>query len=86
MSVWVSSLVSTQDVINLILEKYKVESRPENFALFIVRDNGEQRRMKDDDYPLVVRVMLGPHEDVARIFLMDTQTTAEIRYLRCASY
>lgn len=40
MSVWVTSLVNTQEVINLILEKYKVESRASNFALFVVRDNG----------------------------------------------
>lgn len=39
-SVWVSSLVNTQEVINLMLEKYKVESDPRNFALFVVRDNG----------------------------------------------
>lgn len=79
MSVWVTSLLSTPDVINLLLEKYKVDSRSENFALFIVRDNGEQKRLKDDDYPLVSRVMLGPHEDVARLFLMDAQSTSEIR-------
>lgn len=80
MSVWVTSLVSTQDVINLLLEKYKVDSHPENFALFIMRDNGEQRRLKDDEYPLIVRVMLGPHEDVAKLFLTDSQNTAEIRF------
>lgn len=74
-----SSLVSTQDVVNLLLEKYKVESRPENFALYIIRDNGEQRRLKDDDYPLIVRIVLGPHEDVARLFLMDANSTTEIR-------
>ncbi|XP_050088531.1 uncharacterized protein LOC126572871 [Anopheles aquasalis] len=78
MNVWVSSLVSTQEVINLLLEKYKVESKAENFALFIVRDNGEQKKLRDDDYPLVTRVVLGPHEDIARIFLMDGQQTQEI--------
>lgn len=66
----------------MLLEKYKVDSKPENFALFVIRDNGEQRRLKDDDYPLVVRVMLGPHEDVARLFLMDAQETQEIRYVK----
>lgn len=40
MSVWVSSLVNTQEVINLMLEKYKVDSDAQNFALFVVRDNG----------------------------------------------
>ncbi|XP_022185024.2 uncharacterized protein LOC111044243 [Nilaparvata lugens] len=78
MSVWVTSLVSTQEVINLMLDKYKVDSKPNNFALFVVRDNGEQRRLRDDEYPLLVRVMLGPHEDVAKLYLMDRHSTEEI--------
>uniref|UniRef100_A0A1B0CI23 Putative ras gtpase effector rassf2 n=1 Tax=Lutzomyia longipalpis TaxID=7200 RepID=A0A1B0CI23_LUTLO len=78
MSVWITSLVDTKEIINLLLEKYKVDSRPENFALFIVKDNGEQRRLKEEEYPLLVRVMLGPHEDVARIFLVDSHATPEI--------
>ncbi|XP_075215009.1 ras association family member isoform X2 [Lycorma delicatula] len=78
MSVWVTSLVSTQEVINLMLDKYKVDSKPNNFALFVVRDNGEQRRLREDEYPLLVRVMLGPHEDVAKLYLMDRHSTEEI--------
>lgn len=78
MSVWVTSMVNTQDVIKLLLEKYKVESDCNNFALFVVRDNGEQRRLKDDEYPLLSRVLLGPHEDVAKLFLMDSNTTQEV--------
>ncbi|EDV95049.1 serine-rich adhesin for platelets [Drosophila grimshawi] len=78
MSVWVSSLVTTQEVINLVLEKYKVDSAAENFSLFIVRDNGEQKRLKDNEYPLITRITLGPHEDVARLFLVDARKTDEI--------
>ncbi|KAH8381786.1 hypothetical protein KR009_000205 [Drosophila setifemur] len=78
MSVWVSSMVTTTEVINLVLEKYKVDSAPENFSLFIVRDNGEQKRLKNDEYPLVTRVTMGPHEDVARMFLVDARKTDEI--------
>ncbi|XP_017017570.1 serine-rich adhesin for platelets [Drosophila kikkawai] len=78
MSVWVSSMVTTTEVINLVLEKYKVDSAAENFSLFIVRDNGEQKRLKDDEYPLITRVTLGPHEDVARMFLVDARKTDEI--------
>jgi hypothetical protein len=40
MSVWVTSLVSTTEVINLILEKYRVDSHVGNFALYVVHDNG----------------------------------------------
>ncbi|CAB3381788.1 Hypothetical predicted protein [Cloeon dipterum] len=78
MSVWVTSLVNTSEVVNLILEKYRVDSNPNNFALFVVHDNGEQRRLREEDYPLVARVMLGPHEDVVKLFLMDAQSTQEI--------
>ncbi|XP_058444283.1 uncharacterized protein LOC131425965 [Malaya genurostris] len=78
MNVWVTSLVNTQEVINLLLEKYKVESRAENFALFVIKDNGEQKKLKEDDFPLVTRVILGPHEDIAKLFLMDGQQTPEI--------
>lgn len=78
MSVWVTSLTSTQEIINLLLEKYKVESKAENFALFVVKDNGEQRRLGNDEFPLVSRLMLGPHEDVSKIFLMDSHATPEI--------
>jgi Ras association domain-containing protein 2/4 len=34
--------------------------------------------LKEDEYPLMVRVMLGPHEDVAKLYLMDRGTTEEI--------
>ncbi|XP_058826751.1 uncharacterized protein LOC131686775 [Topomyia yanbarensis] len=78
MNVWVTSLVNTQEVINLLLEKYKVESRAENFALFVIKDNGEQKKLKEDDFPLISRVILGPHEDIAKLFLMDGQQTPEI--------
>lgn len=79
MSVYVTSLLSTQEIISLVMEKYKVESKAENFGLFIVRDNGEQKKLSNDDFPLLVRILIGPHEDVARLFLMDTQVTEEIR-------
>lgn len=80
MSVWVTSLVTTHEVINLLLEKYKVDSAAENFSLFIIRDNGEQKRLKENEYPLITRIMLGPHEDVAKLFLVDAKKTDEIRY------
>lgn len=43
MSVWVTSLVNTQEVINLMLDKYKVDAKSDNFALFVVRDNGGKK-------------------------------------------
>uniref|UniRef100_T1IQK5 LIM zinc-binding domain-containing protein n=1 Tax=Strigamia maritima TaxID=126957 RepID=T1IQK5_STRMM len=76
--VWVTSMVNGPEVINMLLDKFRVENPPQNFALFVVRDNGETRRLQDTEYPLLVRVNLGPHEDVAKVFIMDKRKTNEI--------
>ncbi|XP_045598504.1 uncharacterized protein Rassf isoform X2 [Procambarus clarkii] len=77
-SVWVTSLITAEEVLNMLLEKYRVEMSTRNFALYVIKDNGERRRIRDDEYPLITRVMLGPHEDVARVFIVDAQQTEEI--------
>ncbi|XP_042876250.1 ras association domain-containing protein 4-like [Penaeus japonicus] len=77
-SVWVTSLITTEEVLNMLLEKYRVEMSSRNFALFVIKDNGERRRIRDDEYPLITRVMLGPHEEVARFFIVDAHQTDEI--------
>lgn len=40
MSVWVTSLVTTPEVINMMLDKYKVDGKVDQFSLFLVFDNG----------------------------------------------
>ncbi|XP_032785262.1 ras association domain-containing protein 4 isoform X1 [Daphnia magna] len=73
MSVWTTSLVNTQEVINMLLDKYRVECPASNFSLFVVKDNGERRRVKDDEYPLLLRVMQGPDESVSKLFLVESE-------------
>lgn len=77
-NVWITSLVNAPEVINMLLDKFRVENNPQEFALYVVRDNGETRRIKEDEYPLLTRVILGPHEDVAKVFIMDKNKTNEI--------
>jgi len=73
MSVWTTSLVSTQEVVNMLLDKYRVECPASNFCLFIIKDNGERRRVRDEEYPLLLRVTLGPDESVAKLFLVERE-------------
>ena len=40
LSVWVTSLVTSREMIDMVLEKYRVEDRGDNFALYIVWDSG----------------------------------------------
>ncbi|KFM72229.1 Ras association domain-containing protein 2, partial [Stegodyphus mimosarum] len=62
----------------MLLDKFKVVNNPEDFALYVVRDTGEHRCIQDHEYPLLVRVMLGPSEDVAKVFIMNKNQAREI--------
>jgi len=73
MSVWTTSLVSTQEVVNMLLDKYRVECPASNFCLFIIKDNGERRRVREEEYPLLLRVTLGPDESSAKLFLVERE-------------
>ncbi|KAK2160801.1 hypothetical protein LSH36_127g17013 [Paralvinella palmiformis] len=61
-----------------------VINNPHDFCLCIVRSSGavffisETRVLKDDDFPLVERVILGPLEDVAKLFIMDKDKVKEV--------
>jgi len=73
MSVWTTSLVSTQEVVNMLLDKYRVECPANNFCLFIIKDNGERRRVREEEYPLLLRVTLGADESSAKLFLVERE-------------
>ena len=38
--VWATSVLSASEVLVLLFEKYCMESDPEQFALYVVRENG----------------------------------------------
>uniref|UniRef100_A0A2K6UQ39 Ras association domain family member 6 n=1 Tax=Saimiri boliviensis boliviensis TaxID=39432 RepID=A0A2K6UQ39_SAIBB len=50
---------------------HEIENSPQDFALHLIFATGEQRRLKKTDIPLLQRLLQGPSEKNARIFLMD---------------
>jgi len=78
MSVYTSSLANHADVLTALLAKYKVEAEPGEFALYLMHETGERRMISETEFPLLVRVRTGPHEDVAKLYLMDRTRTEEI--------
>ena len=40
----------------------------------------ERRLVGDDENPLVLRVNLGPHEDIAKLYIFDKNETTEISH------
>ncbi|XP_008265978.2 ras association domain-containing protein 6 isoform X1 [Oryctolagus cuniculus] len=67
----INSNMRTEEVIKQLLQKFKIENSPQDFALYIIFATGEQRRLKKTDIPLLQRLLQGPSKTHARIFLMD---------------
>ncbi|XP_051821500.1 ras association domain-containing protein 6 isoform X2 [Antechinus flavipes] len=66
---------------------HEIENNPQDFALYIIYATGEKRRLKKTDIPLLERLLQGPSQKNARIFLMD-QDAEEIssdvaEYIHC---
>ena len=45
-----------------LLDKYKIESSPGDYSLYLVRETGERRLVGEQECPLTLRVTQGPHE------------------------
>ncbi|XP_050392530.2 ras association domain-containing protein 2 isoform X2 [Patella vulgata] len=70
-SVMVSNNMRTPDVVRTLLEKFKVENQPDEYVLTVVLDTGEEKLLKDTDYPLLHRLNFGPDENQAKIFIKE---------------
>ncbi|XP_030059044.1 ras association domain-containing protein 4 isoform X2 [Microcaecilia unicolor] len=79
-NVRVNSTMTTPQVLSLLLNKFKVESSPHEFALYLVHESGERSKLKDTEYPLICRILHGPCEKIAKIFLMEADLGEEVPY------
>ncbi|XP_033981921.1 ras association domain-containing protein 6 [Trematomus bernacchii] len=81
----ISSKMNTNQVIEQLLHKFKIENDPQEFALYCVHQSGEKRKLSDGDQPLWERILQGPSDDIMKIFLinMDEQevSNAVAQYL-----
>jgi len=80
MCVYTSSKSGTKEVLTALLEKYKIESEPCDYALYVIKETGERRLITENEFPLLLRVNQGPHEEISKIYLMDQQKTEEISH------
>uniref|UniRef100_A0A673K882 Ras association domain-containing protein 2-like n=1 Tax=Sinocyclocheilus rhinocerous TaxID=307959 RepID=A0A673K882_9TELE len=79
-NVRINSCMTTPQVLRVLLNKFKIENSPDDFALYLVHASGERVQLKRTDYPLVVRILQGPCEHVCKIFLMEQDLGEEIPY------
>ncbi|XP_078453516.1 ras association domain-containing protein 4 [Lampetra fluviatilis] len=79
-SVRVSSNMTSPEVVSSLLYKFRVENNSSDFALYIVRTTGEKRRLKVSEFPLITRILHGPSEKIARLFLMEEDLGEEVTH------
>ncbi|KAI1904910.1 hypothetical protein AGOR_G00010540, partial [Albula goreensis] len=70
-NVRINSKMTTHEVIVQLLQKFKIENDPYEFALYCIHQSGEKRKLGDSDLPLWERVLHGPSESIMKMFLMD---------------
>ncbi|TRY53717.1 hypothetical protein DNTS_020267 [Danionella cerebrum] len=79
-NVRVNSNLTTKQILNLLLNKFRVENKADEFGLYLVHESGERTKLKDTEFPLVSRLLHGPCEQIARIFIMEEDLGEEITY------
>ncbi|XP_070833701.1 LOW QUALITY PROTEIN: ras association domain-containing protein 4a [Chaetodon trifascialis] len=79
-NVRVNSSMTTEQVLNLLLHKFRVENKSEEFVLYMVHESGERTRLRDDEYPLVARVLYGPCEKISKILITEADLGEEVTY------
>ncbi|GLD54208.1 ras association domain-containing protein 2b [Lates japonicus] len=79
-NVRINSCMRTPQVLRVLLNKFKIENSPDDFALYLVHTSGERVKLKRSDYPLVLRIMQGPCEQVCKVFLMEEDLGEEVTY------
>ncbi|BFZ03713.1 hypothetical protein BsWGS_06752 [Bradybaena similaris] len=69
-SVTVDGTLNCSDVIETLLDKFKVQNSPDEYVLSVVTEEGE-RLLTHSDKPLLERLKLGPEETLGKIFIKE---------------
>ncbi|XP_074473635.1 ras association domain-containing protein 6 [Sebastes fasciatus] len=67
----ISSRMTTNQVVEQLLNKFKIENDPQEYALYCVHQSGEKKKLSNKDQPLWERILQGPSDDIMKIFLID---------------
>ncbi|KAE8591736.1 hypothetical protein XENTR_v10018556 [Xenopus tropicalis] len=79
-NVRVTSKMNTCQVLKLLLWKFRVENSPNEFALYLLHESGERTKLGETEFPLICRILQGPSERIAKIFMMETDLGEEISH------
>ncbi|XP_020629901.1 ras association domain-containing protein 2-like isoform X2 [Orbicella faveolata] len=76
----VTSRTKTREVIKMLMTKFQITDGPQKFHLYAVYDNGSIRQLRNEEFPLYCRLLLGPSEEAAKIFVMEADDSNNISH------
>ncbi|XP_065911520.1 ras association domain-containing protein 4-like isoform X2 [Dysidea avara] len=74
----VSNTSKMREVIKMLLIKFKVINDPGEFSLYVVQDTGVIQACKEEEHPLMTRLKLGPNEELAKIYIMEADSSVDV--------
>ncbi|XP_047144946.2 ras association domain-containing protein 4 isoform X2 [Hydra vulgaris] len=74
----ITNHVRAPQLIDMLFKKFQITDERKKYTLFTLFESGGQRRITPDAYPLLTRLHLGPCEDVAKIFIMESADQTDI--------
>lgn len=74
----VSSILSTNHVIALLLGRNKIINHYRHYGLFLMYHNGYSRQLKEEEIPLLMRLQVGPSDQACKIVIKDIHTNDKL--------
>ncbi|KAI6656374.1 Ras association domain-containing protein 2-like isoform X1 [Oopsacas minuta] len=78
-NVFTTGVAKSHEVLTQIFKKYQIADSSSEFILCVSYDNGGIRILERDDYPLQIRVNLGPTDGYGRISIMHCEDDKDTR-------
>ncbi|XP_077310960.1 ras association domain-containing protein 4 [Lithobates pipiens] len=79
-NVRVTSTMNTSQVLNLLLKKFRVENSSSEFGLYFLHETGERTKLGETEFPLICRILHGPCEKIAKLFIMEADLGEEVSH------
>lgn len=75
-----SSELTSDHVMLLLLQKFRIENAAQDFCFILQHSTGERRRLSPCERPLLVRLLQGPDERVAHIVIGEAATHRDVTH------
>jgi len=73
-TVYLNSNETSAETIRILFDKHFIETETKLFSLYKVeKTNGNCQELNDDDFPLILRILAGPFDDVL-FYLMEKRS------------